>query len=37
MQLQDMGFLDFDRNLMAAERNGTDIFIVMEDLSKPVS
>lgn len=35
MQLQDMGFLDFDRNLRTAERIGTDIVQVMEDLAKP--
>ena len=35
MQLQDMGFLDFDRNLRTTERIGTDIVQVMEDLSKP--
>ena len=35
MQLQDMGFLDFDRNLRTTERIGTDIAQVMEDLSKP--
>ena len=34
-QLQDMGFLDFDKNLRTAERIGTDIILVMEDLSKP--
>lgn len=33
--LLDMGFLDFDRNLRTAERVGTDIVQVMEELSKP--
>jgi hypothetical protein len=35
IQLQDMGFLDFDRNLRTAERVGTDILLVMENLAKP--
>lgn len=34
-QLQDMGFLDFERNIMVADRVGTEIFAVMEELSKP--
>ena len=31
-QLQDMGFLDFDRNLRTAERIGTDVILVIEEL-----
>jgi DNA topoisomerase IA len=34
-QLQEMGFLDFDRNMRTVERLGTDIYQVMEDLGKP--
>lgn len=33
--LSDMGFLDFDRNLRTAERIGTDINLVFEELGKP--
>ena len=35
LQLQDMGFLDFERNLRTAERIGSEINHVMEELAKP--